>query len=266
MQNPYIHLKCSTDRDQIEDRLKYRPHLIEIQLFEKDIDSPSLIVETIKRLKEHDTKVILHHPMKVNGKYLDILSDDLEVYNYYRRSCEILNEICYTQEISCVVHPHYDHCISGTVDTSDIMLLLERSEVMREAIAAIRDITCDRFLWENSPRGVFSGENPYWISDIVQHMNLPLCYDISHAFMSFRGDNIELEKNIISAFPFTLYYHVVDSQGSQIHDALTLGSGRIDWGRLRPYILQRDFIFEIELPDYTDCTPMIQSAKYFESL
>lgn len=266
MRNQFIHLKCSTDRGQLEDRLVYRPQIVEIQLFERDIASPKLIMETIKRLKENDVKVILHQPMKVNGKFLDILSNDLEVHHFYRRSCEILNEICYSEEIFCVVHPHYEIGDSGRIDTANTMLLRDRSKDLRNEIAGIRDITCDRFLWENSTTGIFSGENPYWLSEIVQPMNLPLCYDISHAFMSFGGDNDKLEKNIIDTFPFTFHYHVVDSEGSHVHDALSLGSGRIDWKRLKPYIIQRDFIFEIELPEYNDCTPMIQSATYFESL
>ena len=84
--------------------------------------------------------------------------------------------------------------------------------------------------------------------------------------MSFRGDNSKLEQNLREAFPFTRHYHVVDSAGTEVHDGMSLGLGGINWLRLKQYILQRDFIFEIDLPDYKDCTPMIQSADYFSSL
>ncbi|MBS4195676.1 TIM barrel protein [Lederbergia citri] len=264
MKNKNINLKCSLDPKQIDDRLKYNPGTVELQLFENDIYSPEKIINSIQLLNENNVKVFLHHPMKVNGKFLDVLSEDPEVFEFYRSSCELLNEICHSEDIYCVVHPHYEKCESGMLDTLNQELILERSNFLREAVQKVRLTTYDRFLWENAPRGVFSSANRYWLSHIVKPLNLPICYDISHSFMSFKGDNPKLEQNLIEAFPFTRHYHVVDSAGTEVHDAMSLGFGGIDWSRLKPYIIQRDFIFEIDLPYYEDCTPMIDSRNFFE--
>jgi hypothetical protein len=51
------------------------------------------------------------------------------------------------------------------------------------------------------------------------------------------------------------------------HDSLPLGQGRIDWKIVKPFVLGKDFIFEINLSgDHIDCTPMVDSAKYFSNL
>ncbi|GMA60766.1 TIM barrel protein [Alicyclobacillus fastidiosus] len=262
----HVNLKCSLSQLQIEDRLKYSPNIVELQLFENDISSPNSIVEAIQQLKENSVKVFLHHPMKVNGKFLDVLSKDPEVYEFYRLSCSVLNEICNSEDVFCVVHPHYEKCESGMVDISDAVKIIECSNALKEAIQDVRTSTYDRFLWENAPRGIFSSANRNWLTHVVEPIQLPICYDISHSFMSFRGNNLDLERDLRNAFPFTRHYHVVDSAGTEVHDAMSLGLGGINWSRLKPYILQRDFIFEIDLPNYNDCTPMIQSAVYFDSI
>ena len=266
MKSNYINLKCSLDPEQITNRLKYNPHIVELQLFERDISFPDRIIESIQQLKQQGVKVILHQPMKVNGKFLDILSEDPEVYNFYRSSYQVLDKICQLEDIYCVIHPHYENCESGKVDITDTITILELSKNMKKALQDIRKHTSDRFLWENAPKGIFSSANPYWLTHIVEPLQLPICYDISHAFMSFRGNNDKLAENLKNAVPFTRHYHVVDSIGTDKHDALPLGSGGIDWSRLKPYILEKDFIFEIDLPDYKDCTPMIESANYFDSI
>ncbi|QHE51727.1 TIM barrel protein [Pontibacillus sp. HMF3514] len=266
MKQNLLNLKCSLDQAQIEDRLSYKPNILELQLFEADIDDPEYIKNVIHDLHEKGVKVILHHPMKVNGKFLDILSEDKEVLEYYERSCRVLDEICYSEDIYCVVHPHYDDCDSGRIDPSNKKLMLDKSNELKKALQKLRENTNDRFYFENAPVGIFSSMNPFWISHIIQPLNLPVCYDVSHSFMSLRGDNHKLEQDLKAAFPFTKHYHVVDSEGTEVHDALPLGNGGIVWGNLKPFIMQKNFIFEIDLPDYKDCTLMIDSAAYFESV
>ncbi|KGX89709.1 TIM barrel protein [Pontibacillus marinus] len=259
-------LKCSLDQAQIENRLSYNPDILELQLFEADIDDPKHIQNVIRDLKQKDVKVILHHPMKVNGKFLDILSVDTEVMEYYKRSCRVLDEICHSEDVYCVVHPHYDDCESGRVYPTNKKRMLQKSNELKEALQKLRENTNDRFYFENAPEGIFSSMNPYWISHIIEPLNLPVCYDVSHSFMSFRGDNQKLKQDLKEAYPFTKHYHVVDSEGTEVHDALPLGKGDIAWSNLKPFIKHKDFIFEIELPDYKDCTLMIESAAYFDSI
>ncbi len=261
-----VNLKCSLAPAQIADRLKYRPSIIELQLFAPDLTEPNRIIETIGALKAQGVRVYLHHPMTVQGRFLDILSPDPAVAAYYRTSSLLLDEICQRCDVLCVVHPHYSKCESGHIDGSNRQDLLARTEALREALRRLNAELSGRFLWENAPCGLFSTENPHWISEIMRPLNLPVCYDISHAFMGLRGDNQATRLDLVEAFPFTRYYHVVDSVGSQLHDALELGQGAIRWQSLKSYILQRDFIFEIDLKNYEDCTPMIRSCEYFEAL
>ncbi|GAA3328841.1 hypothetical protein GCM10020331_074430 [Ectobacillus funiculus] len=74
-------------------------------------------------------------------------------------------------------------------------------------------------------------------------MNLPLTIDVSHSFIALQGDNQSLEEHLerFHIF-FASYFHLVDSMGL-IHDALPLGTGRIDWRMVKPYVKDKDFIF-----------------------
>lgn len=262
----YRHLKSSLDPDQIADRLQYRPQTMELHLFEVDVEQPERIAAVIQQLQGLDIKVFLHHPMKIQGKYLDILSDDPEVFEYYRFSCRVLHDICQEHQVYCVVHPHYSRGPSGRLNLGDNAEVEARSIELRDAIEDVRSTMGEWFLWENTPTGVFSNMNPLWLTHIVAPLELPVCYDISHSFMSLKGDNRRLVEDVRALFPYTRYYHVVDSLGTVVHDALPLGQGRIDWRALKPYIVERDFIFEIGLQDQGDCTAMVESATFFAAL
>lgn len=266
VQKRYIHLKCSTAKEQIADRLQYHPQIVELQLFEADIENPIRIYRAIRELKSSGVTVYLHHPMKVKGKFLDLLSPDPEVTEFYHSSNQILDDICTNENIYCVVHPHYEKFRNGKVDPSFPNITLEQTLQLSEAIQSLRRTTRDRFLWENTPRGIFSNGNPNWFTHLVQPQKLPICYDISHAFMSFHGDNNKLVADIHQTLPYIRYFHVVDSKGTAEHDALPLGTGNIDWVRIKEFIVQRDFIFEIDLPDYNDGRLMVDSAEFFASL
>ena len=52
------------------------------------------------------------------------------------------------------------------------------------------------------------------------------------------------------------------------HDSLPLGRGKIDWTMVKSYVKNKDFIFEIDLKasNYLDCSPMIESAKYYNRI
>lgn len=266
MTHRHMNLKCSLDPRQIQDRLQFHPDTVELQLFEADMETPERIVSAIRTLKDHGVKVFLHHPMTFDGQYLDIMSDAPQMHAFYRSSCATLDEICATEDVYCVVHPHYSRLPSGVLDLANEDEVRARSVALREAIQEIRSSTADRFVWENTPEGIFASSNPMWFTHIVEPLRLPICYDISHSFMSLRGDNDRLWHDLDQLFPYTKYYHVVDSVGTAGHDALPLGEGAIDWTKLKPYIVQRDFIFEIMLKDHLYCTEMVDSVSYFEAL
>jgi sugar phosphate isomerase/epimerase len=90
--------------------------------------------------------------------------------------------------------------------------------------------------------------------------------DVSHSFIACRGDNGKLQQILELTDNYAKYYHLVDSMGIQ-HDSLPLGHGKIDWSMVKPYVIDKDFIFEIKLKgDHSDCTPMIDSVKYFNEI
>ncbi|RXT02863.1 sugar phosphate isomerase/epimerase [Ammoniphilus sp. CFH 90114] len=254
-----VRLKCALEPRQLVDRLRYQPEIVEIQLFENDMYRPERIIRVIRMLKKRGIRVYLHHPMRWRGRYLDILSEDPKRRDFYDWSCSILAELCKKEQVKCVVHAHY----ANTECSRPGFFWLGKK--LRKRIERIREEAGDWFLWENTTKGLFSGENPSFIQELVKPLELPLCLDISHSFISLEGDNEKLQQRLAEASPFIQYYHVVDSMGAG-HDSLPLGKGKVEWAGVLPFLEGRDYIFEIGLENVLDCTEMVQSAKYLNQL
>lgn len=257
----YIRLKTGINADQIKDRMKYDPEIIELHLAEGSLYQPEMIVQCIQSLKSKGVRVYLHHPMTYKGQSLDIISSNQDMRDHYDWSYKVLAAICKQEEIKCVIHCHYKNS-----ECTDYSNPTKRTEV-RKRIEQVLDICNESFLWEDTTRGIFSAENPFLLSEIVEPLNLPLNIDISHSFIALKGDNRRLEEHLEKFHTFARYFHVVDSMGV-VHDALPLGKGRINWRMVKPYVKDKDFIFEIDLSssNFTDCAPMIISADYFNSI
>ncbi|WP_219621084.1 hypothetical protein [Bacillus sp. UMB0893] len=88
-----------------------------------------------------------------------------------------------------------------------------------------------------------------------------MAYDISHAFISFKGDNRLLLEQIEKLDSYIQYFHVVDSKGQQ-HDGLQLGTGKINWEPILPFLMNRPYIYEINLKDITAAVEMYESHLY----
>jgi sugar phosphate isomerase/epimerase len=256
-----IRLKAALDWDQIGDRLKYDPEILELHIKEEDLYQPEKVIEFIQRVKSKGVKVYLHHPSRFKGQYLDIISSSREMLNFYDWSCKELAAICKQENVKCVVHCHY-----AKSESSQIADRAPRMKV-RKRIEKILPICGDSFLWEDTIQGIFSAENPYLWEEIVEPLNLPLNIDISHSFISLNGNNEALQRHLDRYHSFARYYHLVDSNG-EFHDALPLGEGKIDWHMVKSYVKNTDFIFEVDLKqnNYLDCTLMIESAQYYNQL
>lgn len=253
-----IRLKGNLEQSNLENRLSYNPDILEFYLNDLDLKDHGLIRERIRLLHDRGVKPYLHHPPMCRGEYLDILSGSPQVRRFYHESCELLARICREERAKCVVHAHYVHTDSCRNITR------ERTVILREEIRKVMAYSREAFVWEDSTEGLFSfGCNPYLIDDLIEPLELPLTVDVSHTFISFRGDNERLRDILVRTEPFARYYHLVDSMGIE-HDSLPLGLGRIDWRMVKPIVLEKDFIFEITLSgDHSDCTPMVNSAHYF---
>jgi sugar phosphate isomerase/epimerase len=242
------------------DRLRYKPDIIELHLNEDDLfrDKRKQLENTISLLSNQGIDVYLHHPSKYNGRYLDIIHEQKEDYFYYHLSTRILADICLSHSIKCVIHPHYLQTPASTINK-------ENKDKMVNEINQILSYGKDVFLWENSIYGLFTAQNPNWLEEIVKPLNLPLAYDISHAFISFKGNNRLLLDQLEKLDSYIQYFHVVDSEG-QKHDGLQLGAGRINWEPILPFLMSRPYIYEITLKDKTDAYEMYKSHLYLVQL
>jgi sugar phosphate isomerase/epimerase len=257
-------LKCSTSDSQFYDRLSHNPDVIEFFLIEEDLFGNNRInlENKIKIAQDKGILVYLHHPMIFQNMWLNIIDDNPTLSSYYDVSTHILIDICLTYDIYCVIHPHY-----GVVDGYEKIDFRNPDNIKKakERIIHFQKLSNNRILWENSVIGFFSFENPNFINDFVIDLNLPICFDISHAFISFRGDNQKLKLAIDALQPHTRYYHVVDSMGLE-HDSLQLGEGKTDWSQLVPYLNEFPYIFEIDIKNLDNCVEMINSYNYLETL
>jgi sugar phosphate isomerase/epimerase len=258
----FIRLKTNLREHCVQDRLQYDPDIIELHLELHDLLEERKLRSTIRMLQNKGIRVYLHQPSKSGGIYWDILTADEPFLAAYMETARRLDRICREEQVRCVIHAHY----RVPEGTSQHALTKGNNRVLRERIERVLEFVGDRFLWEDSTSGLFSYENPYLLSDLVEPLRLPLNIDVSHAFIALRGDNSMLRGVLTAAQPYAQYYHLVDSMG-RTHDSLKLGEGRIDWEMVAPFVMDRDFIFEIALGgDHSDCTPMIESAAYFRKI
>lgn len=256
-----IRLKAAMQPEQLADRLKYNPEILEIQLYETDLFHPEVVVAYIREFKSKGIQVYLHHPTRFQGHYMDIISSSKEMIGFYDWSSKEIARICRQEEVKCIIHCHYSQS-----ESSQFTGRTER-KALRKRVEKILNI-CERsFLWEDTIRGIFSAENPYLFSEIVEPLHLPLNIDISHSFIALRGKNDRLKQHLDLFAPYARYFHIVDSMGVS-HDGLPLGEGKIDWAMVKPYVGDTDFIFEVDLSgsNYIDCTPMIKSAEYWNEI
>lgn len=253
-------LKSALNEAHLQNRLQYRPEVLELHLTEDDVFESHRITEWIDRLREQVPKLVLHHPSSYKGQYLDIISTEIDRREFYDHSTQRLLEICRSEQVKLVIHAHY--LDTESADWTDA----RKVDEVKQRIEHFQREGAEYLLWENSTTGIFSSKNPAWIREIVRPLGLRLCVDISHLFIATEGDNAALVDLLYQAQPYGEYYHVVDSQGDR-HDGLELGRGQIDWQRVVPFVYDKDVIFEIDLREsgYADCVPMIRSFEYFQA-
>lgn len=255
-------LKTAIAADQFYDRFVENPDIIEFHLNEEDLfgERRNLLRKRIEQCLKQGIKVFLHHPIRFKGEHLNIINESKIHKTYYRLSTLLLIEMCKEYEIQCVVHPHYSN---GLVVNSPMFDKLV--EKLKENIKFYESISNGCILWENSTLGIFSLENEKLFEDIVKPLNLNICFDVSHAFISFKGSNDKLLKSLEKFKKHIKYFHIVDSEG-EVHDSLELGKGLIHWEGVKSYTKNIPYIFEIDLDVINDCSPMVRSYNYFRKI
>ncbi|MEO2202313.1 TIM barrel protein [Paenibacillus pabuli] len=257
----YMRLKTDLSENSFNNRYNYNPEIMELHLNYADILDKTLLHQRIEQLQASGIDVYLHHPMTLpNGEMLDIMALEDEKYIAYLDNIQTMVETCKIYGIKCIVHAHYANTESSN------HLSLEKTLEMRDKISDILSYGREYLLWEDTIEGLFSYDNPYLIEYLIKPLNLPLCQDISHSFIALKGDNEKLVNVTEAVKDHSQYFHVVDSMG-ETHDGLILGEGKINWKELKPYLEDKPFIFEIGLTaPYHDCSPMIESVNYFNSI
>ena len=257
----HVRVKSGLNPEHLQDRLQYHPEILELHLNEQDVLDPAPLVQVIRSLKASIPKVYLHHPPKFRGQFLDIISSDPSIRTFYDESTRVLIEIARAEDVRVVIHAHYMGTDSKNFHDA------HKVKELSHRIAHFEERGSDVLLWENTIEGIFSTQNPDWITSIVEPLDLRLCMDISHAFIALHGDNEGLIRVLERVQPYADYFHVVDSMGT-VHDGLALGEGKIDWRRVKDFLMGKDFIYEIDLRSsgHKDCTPMLESAEYLLSL
>lgn len=249
-------MRLKSGIDSIEDRLQYKPSTLELFLTEEDLKDRGKIKGEVGRLRDLGIYVVLHQPTTMRGKPIDIITEG------YRRDLYILqlgqmSQLADELDIKVVFHGNY-LCEDFVVDKS-------LSDETYKRIENVIGNVSDNILWENAMWSGFSFANEWLVEEIIKPLELPICYDISHAFIDFKGDNDKLYESILGLMDHIEHFHVVDSLG-KVHDSLELGKGLIDWERLKPLIEEKSYIFEIGLEDLFDCREMVDSVGYFNNL
>lgn len=143
--------------------------------------------------------------------------------------------------------------------------VLQAQKIALGRMSELITIAPDNVVFENGMSPVMSYGDPEFEEQLLA-LQLPLAYDISHAFISLHGDNDRLIDSLQRLQPLVKHYHLVDSMGRH-HDSLPLGQGKIDWQRvLRKINPQATWIYEIGLNDQADCREMMASHQYLEQL
>lgn len=253
-------MKCAVNETQLNERMRYRPKILEFHLVEGDLIGEGLekLKKVITRVQQLGIKVYLHHPMRSRAGTQHILSENPAIRTYYEESSRILAKVSRDYNIKTVIHCNY-------AESEWVEPTYENTLRMKKAIERILAYGREVFLWEDSCKGLFSHQNPYLMDEIVRPLSLPLVQDISHSFIALKGDQELLLKSVQDSSQYVQYYHVVDSMGVN-HDGLELGKGRIQWESLKPYITLKDFIYEIALQDHEKSGEMVSSAQYFKSI
>lgn len=261
---PKLGLKTNIKDIDVRDRIEYEPDLVELHLVEGDLFGDGLVQleKVIKRIQYTGAKVYLHHPMRVHGMYLNVNAKDNIQGDFFKLSTRILVEIAKRYDLKIVVHFSYDNSERGGVELEepyecDIMLL---EETVQNAVIIDKEIGCGRLLWENSDVGVGSYGKDLVFARLVLQSKLRLCIDISHLFLSVKGDNEELQRILNLLEPSIDYFHFVDSMGEE-HDGLILGEGKVDIPKIVDMVLSHDYIYEICLRNNRFCNEMIESHK-----
>ena len=261
-------LKASTNKNQIDDRLKYHPDVFEFHLTDQDFTSDGWqhLLKMVSYVSDQVPHIVFHHPMKWHDQRCELYTNPAinpALYRFVIQSAERLIKLAAQTNSYALVHGAYKSA------TSDIMTQWPTIETAQDAVfdamSRLREIAPENVVFENGISPVYWYGDPTFEDRIIQ-ADLPLAFDVSHAFISVQADNDALIASLKHLKPQVKHYHLVDSMGKD-HDSLPLGTGLVDWqrviGELNPAASR---IYEINLADQGNCQEMMASHQYLTQI
>lgn len=270
MYQPQLGLKGSSDRVQIDDRLKHQPTVYEFFTAASDFttDGYRHLHDAIQYVQSMGIKhIVLHHPMNFKNYHSDVVAPEKyypDLYRFIEETTDQLIRLGDDLDVQVLVHGGY----SGP-EVEHMVDLYPSVEDARQAVYDRLDRFAragrDHIMFENSIAPVFAYGHPAEEDEILDH-HYRLAFDTSHCFIELHGDNQGLQASLRHLAPAVVHYHLVDSLG-QTHDSLTLGTGGIDWAEVLPLLNPRaTSIYEINLHDQTNCKEQLVSHEYLTKL
>lgn len=261
-------LKASSTSKQVTNRLAYHPDVFEFFTSEYDFTTAGnkRLIEAIKEVKQVTPRIILHHPMRWQDQFTELVAPQKqcrELYHFVEESSQKLLEIGFTYDVDVLIHGSYSR------QTADYIALYPSFEYARfavfERIAHFQELGKDHVMFENSISDLFYYGDAKEEADILA-LGCRLAFDTSHCFIKCHGQSDQLLASLANLKKNIVHYHLVDSYG-QTHDSLTLGQGNIPWKEVLPLLNPTaSSIYEINLANQNDAKEQIASHKYLTSL
>ncbi|KRN28379.1 hypothetical protein IV38_GL001379 [Lactobacillus selangorensis] len=263
-------LKGSTDSAQLMDRLQFYPQVYEFHLVDTDLTTEGLqrLRDEIDQVKATaTTQIVLHHPTRVHGKSLEMITaenQEPEVYRFLIDSSEKLIDLAREKDIQVLLHGAYSqkraqHYLDAYPDIE------AAQKVLFDRLDYFQRYGGRHVMFENSISPLYYyGDAEF--DQFIYQKNYRLAFDTSHVFIKSHGDNDVLLAALNDLYAHIVHYHLVDSMGRK-HDSLELGKGKIDWARVLPRLNPAATnIYEIGLANPNDCLPMVRSHCYARHL
>ncbi len=235
-----IGLKSAVIKNEINIRLAKNPSIIEIHLFNDDLneDKIHLLEQEIIKLKEKNLEIFVHMPFKINNKGYSLANkENLIIY-------QKMGELCKKYFISAIIH------LANNEPIGDENLLIENVKLLEQYY--------NYFYFENLTRESFDKkEDILRISKKAGFKNI--CIDLTHLYITYQNNNklVETIKEIQQEF--NTYFHVSDHD-NKIHTC-ELETGFIDFNNILPLINKG--VIEVESKDEKN---PIESLRSYDKL
>lgn len=253
--NINVGLKSCWHKEQIATRLQYKPSMIELYLYDGDLENYlDNIEKTILYLKKKKIEVTIHQPEFYKKIVLTIASTDKKVTETAEKGYEILYQLCKRHRLKgFIMHPY-----SGNTEKKEVDRVFRKTN--KEQF--IRNLNKNshwksKILLENVTEGFFKTKED--LQYVVKKTGIKLCLDLCHIFMVY-NNNKKIEKVLYDLRKDIKYYHIVDTRG-KTHDSLRIGYGEVDFKKIGKYI--KTGIIEVNCKNQVTAEEMLESYKVF---